>query len=420
MSNNTKLATKELPFNFGPLRGANANARIKGPCGDTMEFWLKVDNGKILIAKFTTDGCENSIYCGATVANIVTNMSSDDAYELTQDDVLVKIGHVPDEFKHCALLALNTVKKAIDEYRINNDQEKSQCDNNCKECTKDSCNSSNSHSDATDKTMKQKQKLHNIKHKIAIMSGKGGVGKSTVAVNLASMLSKAGYKVGLMDVDIHGPSIPTLLNLKDVNIQSDCNGINPIEVGNLKVISIGFFLENHNDALIWRGPMKIGIINQFLYEVNWGELDFLIIDLPPGTGDEPLSIGQSFSAQDGAIIVTTPQEVATADVRKSITFCHKLGLPIYGIIENMSGFVCPKCNEITNIFSTDGGQNLAQEFHLALLGKIPIDPSIVSACDTGTSYVDAYSNSNTAQIFKKIICMVLNYIDPNLKINLPE
>lgn len=413
MSEDIEMITKELPLNFGPLKGANANARITGPCGDTMEFWLKIDANKILAASFTTDGCENSIICGSTAGYLVQNKILDDVSVLTQKQVLLEIGDLPDEFNHCALLAINTIKKAIETYKANYQhycQTNNRCNNTCDSCTEADCDSS---CESNPENTRSKNRLPKIKHKIAVLSGKGGVGKSTIAVNLAVSLASAGYKVGLMDMDIHGPSIPTLLNLNNVTVHSDHDGITPIEAGKLKVISIGFFLENSTDALIWRGPMKIGVINQFLYEVKWGALDFLVIDLPPGTGDEPLSIGQSFNDQDGAIIVTTPQEVASADVRKSINFCQKLGLPILGIIENMSGFVCPKCNEITHIFGLDGGKKLANDFNIFLLGKIPLDPAIVSACDNGVPYIDAYTDSKNSKAFEQITTSVLQRINTN-------
>lgn len=283
----------------------------------------------------------------------------------------------------------------------------SHCDSNCSACNSDCENRDQLHPD----TSHINSNLQKVKHKIAVLSGKGGVGKSTVAVNLALTLAALGHKVGLMDVDIHGPSIPTLLNLHDVNIQADHNGIIPIEVGNLKVISIGFFLENPADPLIWRGPMKMSVINQFLNEVIWGELDYLIIDLPPGTGDEALSIGQAFSSQDGAVIVTTPQKVATTDVSKSINFCHKLGLSILGLIENMSGFVCPKCGETTYIFSSGGGKTLAEEFKIPFLGEIPIDPAIVRVSDEGVTSIETYRASKTAKIFEQVIAAILQQLD---------
>ena len=276
-----------------------------------------------------------------------------------------------------------------------------QCKSKCDTCAGGPCDSCAEH----------KTKLSHIKHKIAVLSGKGGVGKSTIAVNLAMALSFAGHKVGLLDADIHGPSIPTMLNLNNVNASSDFEGIIPVEIGDLKVMSIGFFLENSNDALIYRGPMKASVLNQFLNEVKWGELDFLIIDLPPGTGDESLSICQSFSDQDSAIIVTTPQKVSTDDVSKSINFCSKLKLHVLGIIENMSGFVCTKCNEINHIFGSGGGKLLATEFNIPLLGEIPIDPTIGTACDNGTFYANAYAENTTAKIFQQIIDSILQRIN---------
>lgn len=409
-----KTATKELPVNFGSLRGANANAKITGPCGDTMEFWLKIDNDAIVTATFVTDGCENSIICGSTAGHMVQNKLLDDVRAITQETILSEIGFLPDESRHCALLAINTIKKAIEEYRINdqqNSQTHDQCDGNCGSCSSKEepysfCKNKFENKDSEKGLLK-------IKHKIAVLSGKGGVGKSTVSVNLAFALLSAGYKVGLMDMDIHGPSIPTMLNLEDITIRSDEEGIIPVKIGDLKVMSIGFFLENSADALIWRGPMKVGIVDKFLHEVKWGELDFLIIDLPPGTGDEPLSIGQALSSQDGAVIVTTPQEVANADVRKSINFCNKLGLSVLGIIENMSGFVCPHCNEVTQIFGLNGGKRLAKDFNIPFLGAIPLDPTIVAACDRGLPYMDVHTetNANTMTALKQIIDSILQKID---------
>ena len=253
-----------------------------------------------------------------------------------------------------------------------------------------------------------RHRMSQIKHKVLVLSGKGGVGKSTVAVNLAISLSQAGKRTGLLDIDIHGPSIPKILNLEGRKAQSGFDAILPIEVGaNLKVMSIAFFLASQDDAVIWRGPMKYQMIKQFLKDVEWGELDYLIIDSPPGTGDEPLSIIQLLENADGAVVVTTPQEVALSDVRRSITFCRSLDLPVLGMLENMSGFVCPKCGERTDIFKSGGGENMALEMNVPFLGRIPIDPQIVEACDSGQPYVDKYRQSQAAKAFSEAVALLV-------------
>jgi len=247
-----------------------------------------------------------------------------------------------------------------------------------------------------------RQRVRRIKHQIVVLSGKGGVGKSTVAVNLAVSLALSGKSVGLLDIDIHGPSIPKILNLEGRTVQATGETILPVEMTeNLKIMSIGFLLRGSDDAVIWRGPMKYHMIKQFLKDVEWGNLDYLIVDSPPGTGDEPLSVVQLLENADGAIIVTTPQEVALSDVRKGITFCRNLKLPVIGVLENMSGFVCPKCGEMTDIFKSGGGEKMAKQMNVPFLGRIPIDPQIVRACDSGQPYVQYYSSSQAAQAFKE-------------------
>ena len=258
-----------------------------------------------------------------------------------------------------------------------------------------------------------RERVKRIKHQILVLSGKGGVGKSTVAANLAVSLTLAGKKVGLLDIDIHGPSIPKILNLEGRAMQTIGETILPIEMTeNLKVMSIGFLLRSSDDAVIWRGPMKYKMIKQFLKDVKWGNLDFLIVDSPPGTGDEPLSIVQLLENADGAVIVTTPQEVALSDVRKCITFCHNLKLPVIGVLENMSGFVCPKCGERTDIFKSGGGETMAKEMGVPFLGRIPIDPQIVQSCDSGKPFVYHYNQSQTAKAFEKVLNPILE-LDTN-------
>ena len=237
-----------------------------------------------------------------------------------------------------------------------------------------------------------------------ILSGKGGVGKSTVAANLAVSLALAGKKVGLLDIDIHGPSIPAILGLENRVLKTDESGMYPFDFNeNLKVMSIGFLLNKIDDAVIWRGPLKYSVIRQFLADVHWGELDYLIIDSPPGTGDEPLTIAQLVGDADGAIIITTPQKMSVIDVRKSIDFCRKVGLKVLGVIENMSGFVCPHCGESTDIFRAGGGERMAMGVGAKFLGKIPIDPAIVEASDSGTPYIQSNTVSETAKAIQKTI-----------------
>ncbi len=253
-----------------------------------------------------------------------------------------------------------------------------------------------------------RQRVKQIKHQILVLSGKGGVGKSTVAANLAVSLALAGKKVGLLDIDIHGPSIPKILNLEEKAIQAIGDTILPVEVTkNLKVMSIGFLLRGSDDAVIWRGPLKYQMIKQFLKDVDWGSLDFLVVDSPPGTGDEPLSIVQLLENPDGAVIVTTPQEIALSDVRKCITFCRNLKLPVIGVLENMSGFVCPKCGQRTDIFKTGGGEIMANEMHVPFLGRIPIEPQIVQSCDSGKPFLYHYNQSQTAKAFEKTLNTIL-------------
>lgn len=245
--------------------------------------------------------------------------------------------------------------------------------------------------------------LSRIRHRIVVLSGKGGVGKSTIAVNLAVALSKSGKRVGLLDVDIHGPSVPTMLGLEGQVIREYADGLVPVDRKGVKVMSLGFLLRDRDDAVIWRGPMKMKVIKQFLTDVAWGDLDYLIIDSPPGTGDEPLSVCQLINRLDGAIIVTTPQKVAAVDVRKSITFCRQLQVPVIGVIENMSGFACPKCGEVTPILRSGGGRQISEDMGVPFLGSIPMDPDVVEAGDGGTVYVESNDSTPAAKAMAEIV-----------------
>lgn len=235
-----------------------------------------------------------------------------------------------------------------------------------------------------------------VKHVILVLSGKGGVGKSTVSVNLASALSAHGRNVGLLDLDIHGPSIPKMLGIEDQKPAVLDETMEPVHVtGTLAVMSMAFLLPDTSSPVIWRGPMKMSVIQQFLTGVNWGALDYLIVDLPPGTGDEALSIIQLAPNVQGAVIVTTPQDVAVLDAVKAVKFIEKLELPVIGIIENMSGMICPHCGDTIDLFGRGGGEKAAQELGVTYLGSIPLDPAMVKAGDEGRPYVLRHADTPT-------------------------
>jgi ATP-binding protein involved in chromosome partitioning len=277
----------------------------------------------------------------------------------------------------------------------------------CGSCTEQDCSSAKRRSGENDEEFKDRQLLESrlcrIRHKVVVLSGKGGVGKSTIAVNLAVALMMAGKRVGLLDADIHGPSVPTMLGLEREQLQGGPDGLVPIEVGGLKVMSIGFFLNDPDEAIIWRGPLKMGVLKQFLKDVAWGDLDYLIIDSPPGTGDEPLSVCQLIGKLDGAIVVTTPQKVAAIDVRKSVNFCRQLKVPVLGIVENMSGFACPKCGEVMPVFCSGAGQEIARDMLVPYLGAIPLDPQVAESCDTGRAFVHHYASTPTAKAMLSVV-----------------
>ena len=233
------------------------------------------------------------------------------------------------------------------------------------------------------------RRMADISRKIVVMSGKGGVGKTTVAVNLAFALSEMGKKVGILDCDIHGPNVAKMLGVRDAELYSpDGKTMIPVEAKNgIKVMSLAFALPDPDDAIIWRGAMKMGVIRQFLGDTEWGTLDYLIIDTPPGTGDEQLTVVQSIKDITGAIIVTTPQEVAILDSRRSVTFARKCGLPIIGVIENMSGLKCPSCGTEIPVFGKNGGRNMALEMNTPFLGAIPMELDLMKSEDSGEEWI---------------------------------
>eukprot|EP01125_Pyxidicula_operculata_P016306 TRINITY_DN5591_c0_g1_i2.p1 TRINITY_DN5591_c0_g1~~TRINITY_DN5591_c0_g1_i2.p1 ORF type:complete len:272 (-),score=54.52 TRINITY_DN5591_c0_g1_i2:19-834(-) len=252
-----------------------------------------------------------------------------------------------------------------------------------------------------------------FKNIILVLSGKGGVGKSTVSSQLAITLTQAGYKVGLLDIDLCGPSIPRLLGVENHSVHSASSGMVPVYPEgaglsptdrNLSVMSIGFLLHSRNDAVIWRGPKKSAIIKQFIDDVLWGSLDYLVVDTPPGTSDEHLSITEKLLPfNPKCIIVTTPQAVSLTDVEKEINFCRRVNLPILGLIENMSGFICPCCDEVTNIFGTGGGKALAEAENIPFLGKIPIDPTLTQNLDNSLSFIEKIRNAKSLDTLKQFV-----------------
>ena len=261
-----------------------------------------------------------------------------------------------------------------------------------------------------DPDKRAQQSLRKIKNKFIVLSGKGGVGKTSVSVNLSLALANKGYKVGLMDVDIHGPDIPRMLGLQGMLDMNENKKLLPKSYSkNLSAVSIESLIPNNDDAIIWRGPMKHTAINQFIGDVEWGYLDYLIIDSPPGTGDEPLTVAQLIK-DARAIIVTTPQGVALADVRKSINFCKTVKMKIFGLIENMSGYTCPHCSKMVELFGTGGGEKTAKAMGVAFLGKIPFDAKMVSCGDLGTSYQDQYNDSVVTRAFANIAERMANLV----------
>jgi len=296
--------------------------------------------------------------------------------------------------------------------------EKDSCDKNsgCNTCgTANQC----------DEKLKQehedrllRETLTVIRHKVFVLSGKGGVGKSTVAVNLAASLAARGYETGILDIDIHGPNVSKMLGLEGLTLSSGGkkDKISPFRpFPRLKVISMAGLLPDSDSPVIWRGPLKMAAIRQFLQDVDWGPLDFLIVDSPPGTGDEPLSVAQLIPEADGAVIVTTPQEVALLDSRKCVNFSKKLNLPVLGIVENMSGLRCPHCDGHIPLFSEGGGKTAAEELDVPFLGALPIAPDMPNHCDKGQPYVLTDEKNELKDAFQQIVNRVVEAVEKNNK-----
>ena len=291
-------------------------------------------------------------------------------------------------------------------------EEKKKCDSS-QDCP--SCSQSASCSEDEKQAHRErmlKETLSHIEHKLMVMSGKGGVGKSTVAANLAVSLARRGFEVGILDADIHGPNIPKMLGLDNEKLIGTPQGMLPVPLyPNLKVLSMAFMLPNADAPVVWRGPLKHGILQQFLAEGEWGDLDYLIADLPPGTGDEPLSVAHLIGQVDGSVIVTTPQEVALLDSRKAVVFSQMVHVPVMGIVENMSGFKCPHCGKDIDLFKMGGGEKAARELQVPFLGRIPFDPDIVKDCDMGKPFVASKPDSPASKAFEAITDRILEFVN---------
>lgn len=254
-------------------------------------------------------------------------------------------------------------------------------------------------------TKRLQERMSHITYKILVMSGKGGVGKTTISVNLALALAEKGYSVGILDTDLHGPNVAKMLGAQGEKMYSqDEHTIEPFEINkNLKAVSLAFAGNDDDTPIVWRGPLKISVIKQFLADVNWGKLDYLIIDTPPGTGDEPLTVCQMIPELTGSVIVTTPQEVAILDSRKSVNFARNVKIAILGIVENMSGFVCPHCGEESAIFSMGGGERTCKEMGVPFLGRIPLEIQLMQSEDSGVPFLQAYPESKSAEALRGIV-----------------
>lgn len=413
------IGVRFVPANFGPMKGFNTHARIEGDCGDTMEFWLKVEGDVVVRVMYSSDGCETSVASGAVAANLAQGKTFEEIRRgLRPIEVLEKMGLGEDESQeahHCADLAIRTMQEAIDnllnhrrdvarkaaeqEALAQKKHEHDECGGDCSGCC-EGC---------SEECESRKAKSSGDRKNLMVLSGKGGVGKSTVAVNLALSLCGQGLRVGLLDADIHGPSVAKLLGLEGETMQAENDMLLPVEVGDLSVVSMGFVLDS-DQAAIWRGPMVASVVDKFVNRVQWGELDVLVVDCPPGTGDEHLSLVQGLGSVDGAVIVTTPQDVAVLDARKAVTFCKTAQVPVLGVIENMAGFACPECNTVTSIFRSEGGRKMAEHYQVPFLGSLPLDPRIGLGGDAGRPWLHRGEGEGAPKAFQAVMELLKEHV----------
>jgi ATP-binding protein involved in chromosome partitioning len=410
------------PRNHGRLPHWDGRSRITGPCGDTMEFRLQAREGRVYRCAFTTDGCGPSLASGSMATTLAVGRILGES--VRKEDILAALGGLPAEVEHCAQLAADTLQAACrdclqraasarpgggaaEAAGAAASRDGGGAPSGCGTGASPERREGESDSDYAERR-KLEERLGRIRHKVLVLSGKGGVGKSTVAVNLAAALHREGRRVGLLDVDVHGPSIPTMLHLEDAQVFSSGGTLLPVEHGGLKVMSVGFMLRRREQAVIWRGPLKMDVIRKFLQDVAWGDLDYLIVDAPPGTGDEPLAVCELLGEADGAIVVTTPQEVALSAVRKCISFCRGLELRVLGVVENMSGFLCPHCGQRTDVFLADGGRRMAEEMRLPFLGRVPLEPGIALSAEAGEPLGGVEVSAETSRTFGAILERIMD------------
>jgi ATP-binding protein involved in chromosome partitioning len=383
----------EAPRNLGAPPAADGWARRTGTCGDTMEIWLCCQEERVVEARFTTDGCAPSLASGSVVTELARGLPLDQALAIGPGEVLQELGGLPEESRHCATLAAETLHAACRDALRGSEAERAEQTRQVAERAAEG--------------EQLRTRVAAIRHTMIVLSGKGGVGKSTVAVSLAAAAARVGLSVGLLDVDVHGPSVPIMAGLEGRQPIVVGDTLVPLEEGGVRVMSMGLLLEHRDQALIWRGPMKAKAIEQLIRNVDWGDLDLLVVDAPPGTGDEPLTVCQLLGHPDGAVVVTTPQDVAIAAVRKSITFCRQLGLPVLGVVENMSAMVCPSCGHVTDVFGSGAGETMASEMGVPFLGRIPMHPAIATAGDAGTMLRMPWTVAPIADAFNRAFTPLL-------------
>jgi ATP-binding protein involved in chromosome partitioning len=358
-------ATKTVPLRFGPLKWAQAHARLTGPCGDTMEFWVRLRKGRIDKVHFITDGCNNSLLCADAVARLAKGCEPQQIEDFQEKDVLASTSsRVASKDIHCATLAIAGLQGALRHYA-------------------ESQKATHPIQDSKNNPNIPEIKTRPAPKILLVLSGKGGVGKSTMALHTARQMQQAGYKVGLLDADIHGPSIPKLLGKIHTTHTMDAQGLRPILCEGIQVVSTGFLFAQPDLAIAWRGPRKDAILRQFLENTQWGELDILVVDAPPGTGEEVMVFAQGIHQANGVLLVTGPQDLAAVDVMRTWNFCTDQGLKVLGLIENMSGYACPACQQLSTPFPMGLGHRLSKEIAIPVSIRIPLHGEISLQSDTG-------------------------------------